>query len=477
MGRGSVATVVTLVATAALVGPSAPGIAATPKDWDERVLPYVRFVEQERGLQFDHPVPVRFLQGEAFNRALLAGDEPTPEDIELDAQLAGQLVALGLASERYDSGEVTEADAEGTVGFYDTEKEEMVVRGSSLDTVDGRVTLVHELTHALQDQHFDLDALDEETATDSEYSTLSYLVEGDATAVETAYLDSLPGKERDAYYETGGAGSVETAADDGSGDSPYALEVLALAPYVLGEAYVAALDADRGLKSRNEAFRAPPRTEELLIDPVALRTHEPAVPVATPMPLEGERTAYGPEQLGAIGLYFVLGSRIDPEMALRAVTGWGGDSYIGVDRDGVACVRENAVGDTPADTEELRAAISAWQAAMPPGAVEVGSAGDSVSFTACESPDVDEPSVRRLDSVLYNVLGGRVFTILDLRSSGVGLEDARCVADAVSTDPGVIVAYDDSFEEERDLTAKEQRTVDRSYVEAFRSCGVPDPYT
>ena len=35
------------------------------------------------------------------------------------------------------------------------------MRGTDLTDVDVRITLVHELTHALQDQHFDLTKLDE----------------------------------------------------------------------------------------------------------------------------------------------------------------------------------------------------------------------------------------------------------------------------------------------------------------------------
>ena len=33
----------------------------TPDEWDRRVVEYVQFVERERGLEFEHPVRVRFL--------------------------------------------------------------------------------------------------------------------------------------------------------------------------------------------------------------------------------------------------------------------------------------------------------------------------------------------------------------------------------------------------------------------------------
>ena len=50
--------------------------------------------------------------------------------------------------------------SEQVVGFYDSDKEEMFVSSNSpqLD-FNSKSTFAHELTHALQDQHFDLDLL------------------------------------------------------------------------------------------------------------------------------------------------------------------------------------------------------------------------------------------------------------------------------------------------------------------------------
>ena len=72
--------------------------------------------------------------------------------------------------------------------------------GTDLTDVDVRVTLVHELTHALQDQHFDLTKLDDAVETSGEDFALTALVEGDATSVEDDYLFSLPQAEQDAYF-------------------------------------------------------------------------------------------------------------------------------------------------------------------------------------------------------------------------------------------------------------------------------------
>jgi hypothetical protein len=459
----------------ALSGFAATAAAATavaaPDEWDERVLPFVRFVERERGLKFDHPVKVEFLSGKAFERKLLEGDdvEETDEDRAFEDQLSGELVALGLAAEQVDLSDAQEEiDASTTVGFYDTETEELVVRGKGVDSVDAKVTIVHELTHALQDQRFDLDALYEDADEGSESLALDFLTEGDATAVEDAYLESLSAKEQEEYW----ADTSETV--DGtelSDEVPYALDLLGSAPYELGAAYVYALDPDGGTKGRDRAYRHPPMTEEVLVDPVALEHDEQAVKVPAPKLADGEKKAYDPEQFGVITLYLMLATRLDARTALEAVTGWGGDRYLGFTRDGAACVRTNVTGDTERDTDELESALTAWAATMPNGAAQVSRADDLVTFTACETEGITEPSEETFDSVFSNVLGGRIYTVLDLVSAGVPLRAARCVGDGVSTDPTAIVVYDAAYLEDRELTSKEEQVLDEAYGRSFEACG------
>ena len=261
-------TAATLVA--AVAAPAAAAAPKPPEEWDRRVDRFVDFVERERGLAFEHPVKVRFLEDDAFQEALRTGeDELTDEDRALDEQYAGELVALGLAATRL-SPDAAEDDADAsTVGYYDSETEELVVRGTDLDDVDVRVTIVHELVHALQDQHYDMDALYEATADDGEATALDFLIEGDATAVETAYIDSLSPEAQDAYYAAGGEAleAEDLAPMEGV---PYVLDLFGDAPYSLGEAYVAALDQVGGEDARDRAFGNLPTTEEVLLDPVAL---------------------------------------------------------------------------------------------------------------------------------------------------------------------------------------------------------------
>ena len=133
---------------------------AHPSRWDPRVADLVSFVEQARGLRFDHPVQVDFLTAAAYTKAsttdvgsLGAGDK---------AQLRGtwgSSAGVGVVSGKLDLAAALNQETDsGTLAFYSPKDKRVRVRGTTM-SVGLRVTLVHELTHALQDQHFNLTRL------------------------------------------------------------------------------------------------------------------------------------------------------------------------------------------------------------------------------------------------------------------------------------------------------------------------------
>jgi hypothetical protein len=98
-----------------------------------------------------------------------------------------------------------------------------------------------------------------------------------------------------------------------------------------------------------------------------------------------------------------------------------------------------------------------------------------VTFSACESEEVTAPTEERFDSVFYNVLGGRIYTVLDVASAGISLGSSLCIGDLVSTDPEVISLFDVIFVEGREPTEEEYAILDGAYLQAFPTCGVDLP--
>ena len=82
------------------------------------------------------------------------------------------------------------------LAFYLPTKKKFFVRGTEVDTPNAKVTVAHELTHALQDQHFDLTKLEKEAAKTHSSDALRSLVEGDAVRVQKLYLKTLPDAEQ-----------------------------------------------------------------------------------------------------------------------------------------------------------------------------------------------------------------------------------------------------------------------------------------
>ena len=335
-----------------------------------------RFVERARGLAFKAPVKVTLLGDADFRARLAEANRRTDDDLQDVAAADEVLTALGLLAAHVDLAEAVDGLLGSSVaGFYDPRTDELVVRGEE-PTPAVRVTLVHELTHALQDQHFELHRPDLAERDDEAADAFGALVEGDAVRIEEQYLASLPAGEARAV-----AAEERRAAGRIGGDAPPVLLQLLGFPYAAGPAFVAEVDRSGGQAALDAAFASPPVTSEHVLHPETFLGGEPPAPVEAP--------AAGAEVvdagvLGELGLLLVLAQELTRPEAAAAARGWGGDRYVAWRRGASSCVRASVVMDTPADTAQLVAALSAWAARSPGGAeVERATGTAPVRFTAC----------------------------------------------------------------------------------------------
>jgi hypothetical protein len=448
--------------------------AKAPK-WDARIQPYVDFVEAHRGLKFKRPIPVEFLGDKAFRKQVTDQGKVTAQDRAFARQAEGQLRALGLASGKFDlikaSNDLQGADV---AGFYDFQKKRMVIRGTDIKSLDARTTIVHELTHALQDQYFNLNKLDSNAKTSGQQSAVQALVEGDAVDIEQAYVATLPQAEQDQYYGTNSTDATKN--QKAPAGVPPVLDVLFAAPYVIGPPFIAELDKEGGTAARDKAFRSPPRSEEQIIDPVAWEQRQRPISVPAPKLRKGETRSGDPDELGAITLYLMLATRLDPATALNAVTGWSGDRYSGFRKNGKECLRAHIAAVTPKDLDELQTSLAAWAAKGPAGAATVARAGQRVELTACEAKGVRAPTSDVLDQVFFGVLGGRVYAELQVAAGGVAVAPALCVADHLVVNSALAAVLQKASEVGFDkLTPEESNTLLTGLQAAYGACGVPVP--
>lgn len=430
---------VVLVAAAVVVavlltrdsGPEGP---PHPSTWDPKVQKYVDFVEKERGLDFAHPVYVDFLPEEEFTEQVTADEsELSDEDREEVERSTGMLRALGLIEGDVDLFDKSnKLSGNGIIGFYRYDDERLRVRGTEL-TPAVESTLVHELTHALQDQSFDLGSRFKQLAkaddadSSAAESGFDALVEGDARRIEGIWRDQLTPEARAALDKERAKGAKGFRA--GSKDIPEIMVTMMGAPYDLGEALLAVAVQQGGDGAVDDLFRSPPRTEEQQLDPWTLvADHQGYLSVPAPELPDGVKS-FEDGAFGSVGWLMLLSERLPLEQALTAVDGWGGDAFAAYERDGSSCVSIDYRGDTAQDLVEMDTALRSWVAKGPQDAASVTRQDQTLVFESCD-PGADAPKVaagKSRDALTLAL--SRTYLSVELVKGGLGLPVARCGAD------------------------------------------------
>ena len=242
------------------------------------------------------------------------------------------LRALGLLEGDVDLfDQVNDLNSAGIVGYYSYEDERIRVRGKEL-TPAVQSTLVHELTHALQDQHFDLEKMKKNAEDDSSAaSSLDALIEGDARRIETEWRQGLGTAEQKALDKDTKAQS--DGAQSALSKVPEVMQTLISAPYVFGEAMLAVATEEGGDGAVDDLFENPPTTDEHQLDPWTLiADHSVPIPVDTPKLDAGEKE-FDDGPFGSVAWLLLLAERIPVEQALTAADGWGGDAYVAYEKN------------------------------------------------------------------------------------------------------------------------------------------------
>jgi hypothetical protein len=424
-----------VAATIFFILPSGPPAKSYPDLWDARVTKYVRIAEKERGLDFQHPVEVRFLPPKEFEQTVTTDDaDLTAEERAQIEQSTGELRALGLLTGDVDLlRALNDARSGGVLAYYDFENETITVRGTKVRPAV-RATLVHELTHVLQDQNFSVGAKmerlqggEDSPATTAE-SVLRAIVEGDAERIEAEYRDSLTVKQRQALDR--GRGRQSDQADERLDRVPAIVRTYLSSPYALGSALVAAAAADGGNAAVDALLRDPP-----LHDRALLRPFDALAGTGTVADLDPPRVPDGAEELssgelGALTWYLMLAERVPVRTALRAADGWGGDAFVAYDQAGTSCVRADYTGRTRRDSRTMADALGRWAGADPSHSAHVSRKGKSVGFRSCD-PGTESTVGSDSSEQAIEVAMTRSYLGVQIVRSGSSPRLASCVADRV----------------------------------------------
>lgn len=426
-----------------------------PSKWDLRVRPIADWVERERKLTYDHPVPVEFLTPAAYSKVASGDasvDSPDTASKADSANQVAQLRALGFVSGALDLDKANKTLSDsGTLAFYNPESKRVYVRGTTM-TPALRVTLAHELTHVLQDQHFDLNRVG--SLPDSQSGVLRALAEGDASRIEDVYAEKVLTVEERTSYEKQQSADSKDADAKLKNDVPPILTAVFASPYILGPELLHFLERKDGDKAIDKAFTDIP-TEEELFDPRTYGT-DAANPVKVKLEAPKGSKALDQGEFGPTTWYLLLASRMDPARALAAVDGWGGDHYVVSRQSGKVCVEADVRDDTPADTKAFSNALAQWAKQSPPGTASVRLIGGTVHFRSCD-PGTKAKAVGKVSEQLLALPVTRTQVYNEVVKSGGNPKAASCfstkVVETFTVAQLTDQAYISSAEGQRALTA------------------------
>lgn len=302
----------------------------------DRMLEKVSDVMQ---LEVKHPVRKEMTTREAVQAYLHRQLDRQRPGSKLE-DLGEALTVLGLLPADYDLAEgVVALLSDQVAGFYDPEKSIFYVADWLPDSLR-LPTMAHELAHALQDQHYDLERLLQPTPGEQDADmAFQAVVEGQGVAVMTQVLVEPMGLSLEqvagmmqALGDPAGmlsaseAMGVDTAALRKS--PPFLLSSL-MFPYTEGMQFFLAFLKERSWEEAGVLFRdTPASTEEILHPEKYLHGRD------LPQPVEAEamEAALPPgwqvffrERLGEFTTREMLGVQLGDEQAAAAAAGWDGD--------------------------------------------------------------------------------------------------------------------------------------------------------
>jgi hypothetical protein len=384
--------------------PRPPDTPETRKRRAEEALGRVATIKPEvakiRKLAFRRDVPTSYQPAadfQAFVRREIAKELPAARSRNVSAAFAH----LGFLATPVDIATVEEQALTTQAGaYYDPGSKAFFLvmvpdNQLLLDTISA-----HELTHALQDQHFDLakylpsdNRLDDDAA-----SARRFVAEGDATFVMLLYavhgvigdqmtpamtatmrqqiaqfaaldVDALKTQVK---QQAEALGALGMDADikrsiDAMDDIPPIILVPLLDAYMKGALVALTAYEHGGWPTVDKLYRAPPESTEQVLHPETklfpVREHPHRVTLARATGPELSRNVFGELSWK---VYFELWK---VPRADEAAEGWGGDRYAVARRpDGRLIGRIATTWDTPRDAEQFATAFVASVAARFPGA-------------------------------------------------------------------------------------------------------------
>jgi hypothetical protein len=310
-----------------------------------------------RGLQPTGPIDLRVIRRDSVADYLI-GSYELPERKRATELRQDVYDLLGLIPSNADLLQIA-LDAYSqpfVLAFYDPDAKAIFLFEEQLGSGSAFINYVlsHEFVHALQDQHYDLNTIGDQTLFDWDAGfAFSALLEGDARNVDTAYLRrEISGTDALSLLRS----LASLPALDPNKYPPVVIREISW-PYEAGAGFLN-INAPKTQGGIAGIYAARPRTTEQIIHPEKYIAGEGARPVD----LQPLVSALGPgwHEIGSANFgefawqnYLLLGVS-DGTAVSRAAAGWGGDRFTLYGLDGGARLFHQSVAwDSQAEAQEF----------------------------------------------------------------------------------------------------------------------------
>ena len=278
-------------------------------------------------------------------------EDTTPAEMHASEML---LKAFGLAPEDFAYRSfLIKLLTEQVAGYYDPKAQQFYL-ADWIEVEGQKPVMAHELTHALQDQHFNLKRFENWPTGDSDAELAAHaLIEGDATLAMTYYLRKHP------MIALAFIRNAQEMSAEQYKQAPRAIRESLLFPYQEGSEWATKVYERGGWAMVSEAFTKLPLSTEQILHPEKYFSYERPVKVTLP----NFRLALGPgwkridnDVNGEWGYYLALDEFLNNATESReAAEGWAGDRFAIYEGPGSSSVflAQVTVWDTAADAKEF----------------------------------------------------------------------------------------------------------------------------
>jgi hypothetical protein len=395
----------------AQVHPGTPTPAAASVDAASPVTPFAR-IETElsalRALPFKHSVPSS-TQSRADFRAWVHGELGRELPPAKNQALSHAYADLGLAAQGFDlMTTMEEAFTTQVAAYYDPKSKAFRVLGKTRGQDVDEIIVAHELTHALDDQHFDLENFDGGEGnrlglSEDERTAHQFVTEGEATFMMLAWRSASgegAAKQlgplgvagvRMAVALLGAADPIELLAATRRGRSaaelspeerseldqmtklPPVISMALVEPYFKGAALVSEVWGRGGWDAVNDLYRHPPTSTEQILHAREKFLDRRDPPIAITLPAARPALHDAPaatDVLGELGMraYF---KTWDFPSGDAAAAGWGGDRFWVWNRAGKFLSLWATRWDSEGDAKKFLAAyLDTLEARFPAAGIE-----------------------------------------------------------------------------------------------------------